>query len=167
MKMKVMPQDRFPTPSGKIEFYSQLAERDGLPPLPGYYEESKDGYPFQLITANEMHLTRSQFHNVWAEEVEPIVLLNEEDARAKGIKDGSGNSFKEFLGINRLEILDTLFLTGMTMIGQDDAGVSDAQLRSGGEGFPGGLRDREVGCERHNFIEASREKLPTLMKRLS
>ena len=46
-------------------------------------------------------------------------------------------------------------------------GVSDAQLRSGGEGFPGGLRDREVGCERHNFIEASREKLPTLMKRLS
>lgn len=88
LKMKVMPQERFPTPSGKIEFYSQLAEKDGLPPLPGYYEESRDGYPFQLITANEMHLTRSQFHNVWAEEVEPIVLLNEEDAKAKGIKEG-------------------------------------------------------------------------------
>src|SRR3990170_5361160 len=33
-------------------------------------------------------------------------------------------------------------------VGQDDAGAIDAELRSGGEGFPGGLWDREVGGER-------------------
>ena len=88
LKMKVRPRDVYPTPSGKIEFYSQLAEKAGLPPLPGYYEEDRHGYPFQLITANLMHITRSQFHNVWQEEIEPIVLVNEEEARERGIKDG-------------------------------------------------------------------------------
>ncbi|MEK7822397.1 MAG: molybdopterin-dependent oxidoreductase [Planctomycetota bacterium] len=88
LKMKVRPRDVYPTPSGKIEFYSQLAEKAGLPPLPGYYEEERNGYPFQLVTANLMHITRSQFHNVWQEEIEPIVLINEEEAREKGIEDG-------------------------------------------------------------------------------
>ncbi|HHT9155956.1 MAG TPA: molybdopterin-containing oxidoreductase family protein, partial [Candidatus Tripitaka sp. YC43] len=88
LKMKVRPRDVYPTPSGKIEFYSQLAEKAGLPPLPGYYEEEREGYPFQLITANLMHITRSQFHNVWQEEIEPVVLINEEEAREKGIEDG-------------------------------------------------------------------------------
>ncbi|MDI6759722.1 MAG: molybdopterin-dependent oxidoreductase [Candidatus Brocadiaceae bacterium] len=88
LKMKARPRDVYPTPSGKVEFYSQLAEKAGLPPLPGYYEEERNGYPFQLITANLMHITRSQFHNVWQEEIEPIVLINEEEAREKGIKDG-------------------------------------------------------------------------------
>ncbi len=87
LKMRVRPQDVFPTPSGKIEFYSQLAEKAKLPPLPGYYEEDRNGYPLQLLTVNLMHITRSQFHNVWQKEVEPIVLLNEEDAKERGIED--------------------------------------------------------------------------------
>ncbi|MFQ5862921.1 MAG: molybdopterin-dependent oxidoreductase [Candidatus Brocadiales bacterium] len=98
LKMAVMSQDRFPTPSGKIEFYSQLAERDGLPPLPGYCGDDTGGCPFQLITANEMHITRSQFHNVWPEEVEAGVLLNEKDAEARGIGDGDRVRLKNELG---------------------------------------------------------------------
>lgn len=99
LKMAVMPEDRFPTPSGKIEFYSQLAEQDGLPPLPGYCEDdTRDGRPFQLITANERHITRSQFHNVWQEEVEAGVLLNKEDAKARGIADGDRVRLRNGLG---------------------------------------------------------------------
>ncbi len=98
LKMAVMPQDRFPTPSGKIEFYSRLAEKDGLPPLPGYYEDDTGGHPFQLITANEMHITRSQFHNIWPKEVEAGVLLNQKDAEARGISDGNMVRLKNGLG---------------------------------------------------------------------
>ncbi len=97
LKMRVRPKDIYPTPSGRIEFCSQLAEKAVAPPgvreaklspLPGYYEENRDGYPFQLLTVNLMHITRSQFHNVWQEEIEPVVLLNEEEARERGIKEG-------------------------------------------------------------------------------
>ncbi|MGR3310801.1 MAG: molybdopterin-containing oxidoreductase family protein [Candidatus Brocadiales bacterium] len=87
-KMKVRPQDVYSTPSGKIEFYSQLAEKANLPPLPGYYEEEINNYPLQLLTVNHKRITRSQFHNVWQKEIEPIVLLNEEDAEQRGIKEG-------------------------------------------------------------------------------
>lgn len=97
LKMKVRPKDLYPTPSGKIEFYSQLAEKAKLPPLPDYYEENRDSYPFQLITANLMHITRSQFHNVWQKEIEPVVLLNEEEAEERGIKEGDWVRLKNAL----------------------------------------------------------------------
>ena len=87
-KMKTRPQDEYLTPSGKIEMYSQLAEKANLPPLPGYYEEDKSEYPFQFLTVNHKRITRSQFHNVWKKEIEPIVLINDEDAREKGINEG-------------------------------------------------------------------------------
>jgi len=87
-KMKPRPQDEYLTPSGKIEMYSQLAEKANIPPLPGYYEEEKSSYPFQFLTVNHKRITRSQFHNIWKKEIEPIVLINDEDARKKGIKEG-------------------------------------------------------------------------------
>ena len=96
-KMKVRPQDVYTTPSGKIEFYSQLAEKANLPALPGYYEEGESGYPLQLLTVNHKRITRSQFHNVWQKEIEPIVLLNNEDAGQRGIKEGEWVNLKNNL----------------------------------------------------------------------
>ncbi|ODS33153.1 MAG: molybdopterin oxidoreductase, molybdopterin-containing subunit [Candidatus Scalindua rubra] len=87
-KMKVRPQDDYLTPTGKIEMHSQLAEKANLPPLPGYYEEVRNEYPFQFLTVNHKRITRSQFHNVWQKEIEPIVLINDEDAKKKDIKEG-------------------------------------------------------------------------------
>ena len=87
-KMKPRPQDEYLTPSGKIEMYSRLAEKANIPPLPGYYEEDKSEYPFQFLTVNHKQITRSQFHNVWKEEIEPIVLINKEDAKEKDIEEG-------------------------------------------------------------------------------
>lgn len=110
LKMAVMPPERFPTPSGKVEFYSSLAEKDGLPPLPDYHEDDTGGYPFQLITANEMHITRSQFHNIWIKEVEAGVLLNMEDARARGIGEGDMVRLSNGLGelVMRARVSDNI-----------------------------------------------------------
>lgn len=87
-KMKPRPQNQYLTPSGKIEMYSQLSEKADIPPLPGYYEEDRGEFPFQFLTANHKRITRSQFHNIWKKEIEPVVLINMEDAKEKGIKEG-------------------------------------------------------------------------------
>lgn len=96
MKMKAMPLDDFATPSRKIEFYSQLAERDGISPLPigltsskdTLYEGSNSRFQIRLITANHRLLTHSQNHNLIYDEFKTVVEVNEEDAFERGIKEG-------------------------------------------------------------------------------
>jgi len=90
----------FPTPSGKIEIYSQrLADMNipKLPPIPKYIEawESRhdpliEKYPLQLITVHVTTRSKSAFDNIpWLREVEShTVWLNSIDARARGISDG-------------------------------------------------------------------------------
>lgn len=104
-KMKVRPQDVYPTPSGKIEYYSQLAEKAGLPPLPGYYEE-RSKWPLQLLTVNHKRITRSQFHNIWQKEIRPIVLINEDDAAQRKIRDGDRVILEN--GLDTLEMIARL-----------------------------------------------------------
>ncbi len=95
------PQNNpFPTPSGKIEIYSQqIADMDIplIPPIPKYIEtwESPhdplaEKYPLQLITTHPKLRVHSQFYNVpWLTELEPqVAIINAADARARGIKDG-------------------------------------------------------------------------------
>ena len=89
----------FPTPSGKIEIFSQeIAEWNNpeIPPVPKYIEtwESWDDplankYPLQMITTHFKRRAHSQFENVpWLTELEPqAVLINSADAEARGIKD--------------------------------------------------------------------------------
>lgn len=89
----------FPTPSGKIEFYSQLlADMNNplLPPVPKYIEswESPNDplakkYPLQLITSHFKLRAHSQFNNLpWLQELIPQrVTINPEDAQSRGIKD--------------------------------------------------------------------------------
>ena len=90
----------FPTPSGKIEIYSQqLAALNNplLPPIPQYIEtwESVNDplaaqYPLQLITKHAKRRANAQFDTVpWLKELIPQrILINGGDARARGIKDG-------------------------------------------------------------------------------
>jgi len=90
----------FPTPSGKIEIYSQrLAEMNApeIPPIPKYIEtwESRSDplavkYPLQLITTHFKRRAHSQFESVpWLRELMPqAISINTVDARARGIKDG-------------------------------------------------------------------------------
>jgi anaerobic dimethyl sulfoxide reductase subunit A len=90
----------FPTPSGKIELYSQqLADLNHpeIPPIPKYIEawEGRNDplvakYPLQLITTHSRRRANAQFENIpWLKELEPqAVLINASDAKVRGIKDG-------------------------------------------------------------------------------
>jgi len=90
----------FPTPSGKIEIYSQrLADMNDpeLPPIPKYIEtwESRHDplmakFPLQLVTTHFKRRTHSQFDRVsWLRELLPqAISINPIDAEARGISDG-------------------------------------------------------------------------------
>jgi anaerobic dimethyl sulfoxide reductase subunit A len=90
----------FPTPSGKIEIYSQwVAEMNHplMPPIPKYIEtwESLNDplakkYPMQLITTHFRRRAHSQFDNLpWLKEQQPqMVTINSLDAEARGIQQG-------------------------------------------------------------------------------
>jgi anaerobic dimethyl sulfoxide reductase subunit A len=90
----------FPTPSGKIEIYSQqLAELNNpeIPPIPKYIEtwESRNDplaakYPLQIITTRSKTRVNYQIDNIpWLRELESqAVFINSADAQARGICDG-------------------------------------------------------------------------------
>ncbi len=90
----------FPTPSGKIEIYSQTLEEKNdtnLPPIPTYiepWEGPRDAltarYPLQLITTHCKRRIHSNMYNVgWLSELEPHVLwINTIDAHKRNIEQG-------------------------------------------------------------------------------
>ncbi|MFC1896294.1 molybdopterin-dependent oxidoreductase [Thermodesulfobacteriota bacterium] len=90
----------FPTPSGKVEIYSQLVadlNNPEIPPIAKYIEtwESRNDplakkYPLQLISTHFKLRAHSNFHNVsWLRELEPQrVWINTGDAEARGVHDG-------------------------------------------------------------------------------
>jgi anaerobic dimethyl sulfoxide reductase subunit A len=90
----------FPTPSGKIEIFSQriadFNRPDVLPPIPKYVEgwegindPVREKYPLQLITTHSRRRVHSQFHNIpWYRNLEPHeVWINPIDAQPRNIKD--------------------------------------------------------------------------------
>ncbi|HUV56335.1 MAG TPA: molybdopterin-dependent oxidoreductase [Dehalococcoidales bacterium] len=90
----------FPTPSGKIEIFSQriadFNRPDVLPPIPKYVEgwegptdPKREQYPLQLITLHSRKRTHSQFHNIpWYRQLEPHeVWVNPIDAKPRDIKE--------------------------------------------------------------------------------
>lgn len=90
----------FPTPSGKIEIFSELlAEMDNprIPPVPKYIEAAegprdhlRELFPIQLITTHYRRRVHSIFENIpWLAELEQDALwINPADAMPRGIKDG-------------------------------------------------------------------------------
>ncbi|MFC1823166.1 molybdopterin-dependent oxidoreductase [Thermodesulfobacteriota bacterium] len=89
----------FPTPSGKIEIYSQLLadiNNPKIPPIPKYIE-SWEGlndplakkYPLQLITPHPKRRAHSVLDNVpWLRELEQqSVFINPVDAKIRGFVD--------------------------------------------------------------------------------
>ena len=88
----------FPTPSGRIELYSDEAVRRwGVAALPAYHppKESLAGsearFPLTLLTPNQKNSIHSQFLNVGvlrALDSGPGLYLGPEDAEARGIGDG-------------------------------------------------------------------------------
>jgi anaerobic dimethyl sulfoxide reductase subunit A len=89
----------FPTPSGKIEIYSQQwadLNNPELPPIPKYIEPWEGlndplikKYPLQLITNHYKTRAHSSLNNLpWLRELEPQrVWINPVDAKARDISD--------------------------------------------------------------------------------
>lgn len=86
----------FPTPSGKVEFYSERAKGLGLPPLPVYTPlPASAGYPLSFRQGR----TLTQFHGFYDHgralptlarlDPEPQLWISPADARARGIADGA------------------------------------------------------------------------------
>jgi len=96
----------FPTPSGKIELYSQaLADmQDPLIPPVAQYIEAWEGrndplavkYPLQLVTTHARRRAHTQFDNLpWVRETAPqAMLMNPVDASPRVIR--SGDTVKVF-----------------------------------------------------------------------
>jgi len=90
----------FPTPSGKIEIYSQRVadiEHPLCPPIPKYLSTPEDRndplakkYPLQLITPHPKNRVHSELYLVpWLKEVDPHrAWINPVDAEPRGIQDG-------------------------------------------------------------------------------
>ncbi|MCU0285146.1 MAG: molybdopterin-dependent oxidoreductase [Acidobacteria bacterium] len=89
----------FPTPSGKIELYSEeAAKRWGLDPLPVYKEPvesvrdalTSPKYPLYFMTPNTKNRTHSQFNNlklIRQFSPKPFAVMNPEDAVQRDIKN--------------------------------------------------------------------------------
>jgi anaerobic selenocysteine-containing dehydrogenase len=101
MKYGTLRENGFPTPSGKVEIYSETLEKFGYDPLPTYLEPFESpvstpddvaDYPLVLTTgARQLHFTHTQHHNISAlREMfpEPLAEINPETATNYGITDG-------------------------------------------------------------------------------
>lgn len=91
---------KFPTPSGKVEFYSKKMADAGYDPLPAYVVEAESpagdpdlarAYPLYLITPGAHRFLNSTFANVprlAKGEIEPTLEIHPNDAQNRGIADG-------------------------------------------------------------------------------
>jgi anaerobic selenocysteine-containing dehydrogenase len=93
-------REPLPTPSGKIELYSERMAADGFEPLPVYMppRESPEGspqrfarYPLFFLTPSAHSILNSNYAGEpgWVvADKRPTLLLHPADAEARGIKDG-------------------------------------------------------------------------------
>jgi len=87
---------RFPTPSGRCEFFSERLARQGLDGLPDHVPNhepagSSTRYPLAMISPPARNFLNSTFVNLESLrglEREPILELHADDAAARGIVDG-------------------------------------------------------------------------------
>jgi anaerobic selenocysteine-containing dehydrogenase len=89
------PDLRFPTPSGKIELYSERAAGLGLPPLPVHQPPATSPYPLAFRQGR----TLTHFHGFYdhgralptlaAADPEPALWISPADAAARAIADGA------------------------------------------------------------------------------
>jgi anaerobic selenocysteine-containing dehydrogenase len=86
----------FPTPSGKVEFFSARAEAMGLPPMPVYEPPAdRSGYPLAFVQGR----TLTHFHAFYDHgralpslaktDPEPVLWMNPADAASRAIDDGA------------------------------------------------------------------------------
>jgi len=89
-------EGKFPSPSGKCEFFSQLLAdmgQDGLPDYIANYEipQANSEFPLAMISPPARNFLNSSFVNLQSLrdiETEPVLEMHPEDAQTRGIQDG-------------------------------------------------------------------------------
>jgi anaerobic selenocysteine-containing dehydrogenase len=123
---------RFRTPSGKLEFYSETLAAQGLPPMPDWREDAEETalgrrWPLRLLTAPGYFQSHTAFTGNRAlrrREGEPVVILHPAEADRRGLRAGDGVELLNDLGAvsMRLRISDEV-ATGVALVpGQRPAG---------------------------------------------
>ena len=98
-RRKGIQSGRWPTPSGKIEIYSDAMARRGLDPLPAHLpeteglanEQAASRFPLQVISAATHYFIGASFQHVpRLQEMlsRPTIEICPEDAQARGIETG-------------------------------------------------------------------------------
>ena len=90
-------EGRFPTPSGRVEFFSERLAAQGLDGLPDHLPNhepagSSTDHPLAMISPPARNFLNSSFVNVKslrAIEGEPLLEIHADDAAARGIADGA------------------------------------------------------------------------------
>lgn len=80
----------FHTPSGKYEFYSHTAKKEGFSPIAEYREitaKRSEEYPFYLLTPHLRGSLHSQQYVLMGEDHTPTVYMNDSNAQRLGIED--------------------------------------------------------------------------------
>ena len=129
---------RFATPSGKLEFYSETLAAEGLPSMPDWVAdplEAEDGtrFPLRLLTAPGYF----QAHTAWAGVAvlrhragEPECVLHPDDASARGLRDSQTVELYSRHGAVRLRLRvsdetapGVVFVPGQRPAGRDGGGT--------------------------------------------
>ncbi len=87
----------FGTPSGKLEFYSEQLERQGVPPMPDWTPDpievaDAQKWPLRLLTAPGYFQAHTAFSGVdflRNREGKPFCILHPDDATSRGLADGA------------------------------------------------------------------------------
>jgi anaerobic selenocysteine-containing dehydrogenase len=99
IKIEPYPEgQRFGTPSGKLEFYSERLASQGLPPMPDWREDADETargqrWPLRLLTAPGYFQSHTAFtgnQTLRRREGPPMVILHPADARRRGLQPGDG-----------------------------------------------------------------------------
>ena len=113
--VKLAPEpghQRFATPSGKLEFYSETLAAQELPAMPDWIadpdeSDAAERFPLRLLTAPGYF----QAHTAWAGVAalrrragEPECVLHPEDAEARGLSDGQAVQLESPHGAVRLRL---------------------------------------------------------------
>ncbi len=86
LTLKQKPIDRYPTPSGKIEFYSGRAIDNNLPPMP-VQASIETGTEFVLLNSATVKYTSTQFQEVFGN-IPALVYIHPASAGDLGIESG-------------------------------------------------------------------------------
>jgi anaerobic selenocysteine-containing dehydrogenase len=97
IKLEQPVGQRFATPSGKLEFYSETLAKQGVPPMPDWTPDAEEvadakKWPLRLLTAPGYFQSHTAFSGVAflrEREGKPVCVLHPDEAAKRGLQNGA------------------------------------------------------------------------------